>query len=55
MDLKKASWQKFCNIIVLFLLKIGTVGPIDQKINLDSPHYILKIVYFNCKFLQKQR
>ena len=24
--LKKASWSKFCNIIFLFLLKIGSVG-----------------------------
>ena len=24
--LKKASWPKFCNIIFLFLLKIGSVG-----------------------------
>ena len=27
--LKKASWLKFCNIIFLFLLKIGLVGPVD--------------------------
>ena len=31
--LKKASWAKFCNIIFLFLFKIGSVGPIDQQIN----------------------
>ena len=31
--LKKASWPKFCNI-VLFLLKIRSVGPADQQINL---------------------
>ena len=31
---KKAGWPKFCNIIVLFLLKIGSVGPVDQQINL---------------------
>ena len=35
--LKKASWPKFCNIIFLFLLKIGSVGPADQQINLVSP------------------
>ena len=34
--LKKASWPKFCNII-LFLLKIGSVEPVDQQINLVSP------------------
>ena len=33
---KKAGWPKFCNIIVLFLLKIGSVGPVDQQINLVS-------------------
>ena len=32
-DLKKASWPKFCNIIFLFLLKVGSVGPVDQQIN----------------------
>ena len=32
-----ASWPKFCNIIFLFLLKIGSVGPADQQINLVSP------------------
>ena len=31
--LKKASWSKFCNIIFLFLLKVGSVGPVDQHIN----------------------
>ena len=36
----KASWPKFCNIIFLFLLKIGLVGPVDQQINLVSPHSI---------------
>ena len=30
---KNASWSKFCNII-LFLLKIGSIGPVDQQINL---------------------
>ena len=36
-DKKKASWQKIFNIIFLFLLKIGSVGPVDQQINLVSP------------------
>ena len=31
--LKKASCSKFCNIIFLFLLKIRSVGPVDQQIN----------------------
>ena len=35
-DFKKASWPKFCNITFLFLLKIGSVGPVDQQINLVS-------------------
>ena len=35
---KKASWPKSCNIIFLFLLKIGLVGPADQQINLVSPY-----------------
>ena len=35
-DSKKASWLKFCKIIFLFLLKIGSVRPVDQKINLFS-------------------
>ena len=30
---------KFCNIIFLFLLKIESVGPVDQQINLVSPKY----------------
>ena len=34
--LKKASWPKFCNIIFLLLFKIGSVGPVDQQINLVS-------------------
>ena len=37
-DLKKASRPKFCNIIFLFFLKIGSVGPVDQQINLVSPY-----------------
>ena len=32
-DLKKASWPRFCNIIFLFLLKVGSVGPIDRQSN----------------------
>ena len=36
-DLKKSSWQKFCNIIFLFLLKIGLGRPIDEQINLFLP------------------
>ena len=35
--LKKANWPKFCSIIFSFLLKIGSVGPVDQYINLVSP------------------
>ena len=34
--LKKASWTKLCNIIFLFMLKIGLVWPVDQQINLVS-------------------
>ena len=52
---KKLVGKSFVISSFCFFLKIGTVGPIDQKINLDSPHYFLKIVDFNCKFLQKQR
>ena len=37
-NFKKASWLKFCNIMLLFLLKIGSVGPADQQINLVSPN-----------------
>ena len=45
-DQKKASCPKFCNIIFLFLLlKIGSVGPVDQRINLVSPKpNILKVI-----------
>ena len=39
--LKKASWPKLCNIIFLFLLKIVSVGPADQQINLVSPKVII--------------
>ena len=31
--IKKSQWPIFCNIIFLFLLKVGSVGPIDQQIN----------------------
>ena len=34
---KKASWPKFCNIIFMFLLKVGSLGPVDQEINLVLP------------------
>ena len=37
--LKKASWPKLCNIIFLFLLKVGSVEPVDQQINFASPKY----------------
>ena len=40
-DFKKASWPKFCNIIFLFLLKIGSVWPVDQQINMFSSYNIL--------------
>ena len=39
--LKKASWPKFCNAIFLFLLKIGSGGPVDQQISLGSPKQIM--------------
>ena len=32
--LYKSQLARFCNIIFLFLLKIGSVGPVDQQINL---------------------
>ena len=35
--LKKGSWPKFCNITFLFLLNVGSVGPVDQQINLVLP------------------
>ena len=47
--LKKASWPKFSNIIFLFLLKIGSVGSIDQPINLVSP-YQLNFLYVKLPF-----
>ena len=43
--LKKASWPKFCNIIFLFLLKLGSVGPVGQQID-----FILSYV-FPLKFI----
>ena len=39
--LKKASCPKFGNIIFLFLVKIGSVGPVDQQMNLVSPSMLL--------------
>ena len=41
--LEKASWPKFCNIIFLFLFKIGSVGPVDQ-INLVLPYMCLTTI-----------
>ena len=35
-EIKKKPIGKFCNIIFLFFLKIGSVGPVDQQINLVS-------------------
>ena len=35
--LKKNSWSKFCIIIFLFLLKVGSVGPVNQQINFVLP------------------
>ena len=35
--LRKASWPKVCNIIFLFLLKVGSTGPTVQQINLVLP------------------
>ena len=35
--LKKASWLTFFNIIFLFLLKVVSVGPVDQQINFVLP------------------
>ena len=39
--LKKASCPKFGNIIFLFLVKIGSVGPVGQQMNLVSPSMLL--------------
>ena len=42
-DYKKASRPKFCNIIFLFWLKIESVGPVDQQINLvPLNNYMIK-------------
>ena len=44
-DYKKASRPKFCNIF-LFWLKIESVGPVDQQINLVSlNNYMIKYDY----------
>ena len=32
--LKNSSWPKFCNIILLFLLKLGLFEPSDKQIDL---------------------
>ena len=32
--LKKSSWPKFCNIILLFLLELGLFEPSDKQIDL---------------------
>ena len=32
-QIKKNSWLTFCNIICLFLLKVGSIGPVDQQVN----------------------
>ena len=42
--LKKASWRKWCGIIFLFLLKIGSVGPVDQQVNLVSPNNQILVI-----------
>ena len=39
---KNVSWPKFCNIIFLILLKIGSVVPVDQQISLISPNKDLR-------------
>ena len=50
---KKNSWLKFCNVISLFLFKIGSVSPLDQQINLVlSEKVVFKIkVGFTCRHL----
>ena len=35
--LKKTSWPTFCDIIFLFLLKVRSVGLVDQQINYVLP------------------
>ena len=32
-QIKKSQWPIFCNIIFLFLLKVGSIGPVDKQIN----------------------
>ena len=36
-DLKKGVWPKFYCVIFLFLLKIGSVGPVNQQIDFVTP------------------
>ena len=43
-DLKKASWPRFCNIIFLFVLKVGSVGPIDQSNFVLTQVFPLKLI-----------
>ena len=35
-NFKKVNLPKFCNIIFLLLLKIGSIRPADQNINLPN-------------------
>ena len=50
--LKKSYLTKICDIIFLFFIKIGSVGPVDQQINLVLPdlHYRHRVKTF---FLKK--
>ena len=42
---KKASWPIFCDIVFLFLLKVGSIGPLNQRINFVLPYaYPLKFI-----------
>ena len=45
--LKNDIWPKFCNIIFLILLKIGSVRPVDQQINLVLPYKKMKKKLFS--------
>ena len=49
--LKKASWSKFCNIIFMFLLKIGSVGPVNHKLTwsrqMEEPVIVLRFPLFH--------
>ena len=45
--LKNNIWPKFCNIIFLFLLKIESVGHVDQQINLVLPYKKMKKMLFS--------